>query len=495
MQKKSLLSGAIMLSVGGVLAKIFSAVYRIVLTRILGGEGIGLYQMVFPLYSLCVVLATAGLPLAISKVIAKHPNAQNSVIKKCLAFTCTISIALSAVLVVFSKLLAKLQGEEKLYICYLILAPTIIIVGLCSVIRGIYQGKQQFTPSALSNIIEQFVKLALGLVLSLVFIKRSVFMAIIGAMISIVASEVVALLILILFFKRNKNKQTQNVPFKEIMRDVLPITFTNLLMPVAGFIDSLIVINLLMVNFSKTQSIFMYGLETGAVGSLVGLPTIFSFAIASVILPAISRKGKNKDNQFNMAVKVVILLTLPCVMLFLFAPKNLLLLLYGGRFMANQAGLNIASNLLKISGLGVIFLAINQVLSTSLQAVEKRRVSVRNLAIAVIIKFVVEVLLLPTKTFNIYALSLGNTICYLVVMLLNLIEVKKEFSFKFGFLLPVFVANIVMVMVLVFATNMFGGGISFLITLIVCALVYFASVFAFKVFNNLDKAFIKYKMW
>jgi len=259
MQKKSLLSGAIMLSVGGVLAKIFSAVYRIVLTRIFGGEGIGLYQMVFPLYSLCVVLATAGLPLAISKVIAKHPNAQNSVIKKCLAFTCTISIALSAVLVVFSKLLAKLQGEGKLYICYLILAPTIIIVGLCSVIRGIYQGKQQFTPSALSNIIEQFVKLALGLVLSLVFIKRSVFMAIIGAMISIVASEVVALLILILFFKRNKNKQTQNVPFKEIMRDVLPITFTNLLMPVAGFIDSLIVINLLMVNFSKTQSIFMYG--------------------------------------------------------------------------------------------------------------------------------------------------------------------------------------------------------------------------------------------
>ena len=71
MKKDNLMKGALVLSVGAILAKIFSAIYRIGLTRILGGEGIGLYQLVFPLYSLCVVLATAGLPMAISKVIAK----------------------------------------------------------------------------------------------------------------------------------------------------------------------------------------------------------------------------------------------------------------------------------------------------------------------------------------------------------------------------------------------------------------------------------------
>ena len=124
MQNKGMLSGALMLSVGGVLAKVFSAVYRIVLTRILGGVGIGLYQLIFPLYSLCVVIATAGIPMAISKVIAKHPDNQASVIKKCLIFTCSISLTLSALLVIFSKLLARLQGEQRLAICYLILAPT-----------------------------------------------------------------------------------------------------------------------------------------------------------------------------------------------------------------------------------------------------------------------------------------------------------------------------------------------------------------------------------
>ena len=72
MKKNNLMSDVLVLSIGGVLAKIFSAIYRIGLTRILGGEGIGLYQLVFPLYSLCVVLATAGLPMAISKVIARN---------------------------------------------------------------------------------------------------------------------------------------------------------------------------------------------------------------------------------------------------------------------------------------------------------------------------------------------------------------------------------------------------------------------------------------
>ena len=86
MKKNSFLSGALILSIGALLSKIFSAVYRILLTRILGGEGIGLYQLIFPLYSLCVVLATAGLPIAISKVVARYKDNQKAIIKKCLLF-------------------------------------------------------------------------------------------------------------------------------------------------------------------------------------------------------------------------------------------------------------------------------------------------------------------------------------------------------------------------------------------------------------------------
>ena len=495
MQNKGVLTGALILTIGGVLAKVFSAVYRIALTRILGGAGIGLYQMVFPLYSLCVVLTSAGIPLAISKVVAKHPDAENSVIKKCVLFTCGLSLLLTLGLVVFCRPLAKIQGEVRIYVCYLLLAPTIIVVGLSSVLRGVNQGRQRFVPSALSNTAEQFVKLVLGLVFSLLFIKKSVTAAIVACMVAIDISEIVGLLILLFFVRRRKRKVEQkNVPFKEIMRDVLPITFTNILMPVAGFVDSLLVVNLLVVNFSKIDAIFMYGLETGAVGSLVGLPTVFSFAVASVIMPAVTKKGNTK-NKFNLSLKIICILTLPFVVLFVFAPKPILMLLYGGRFMNNAGALHLSCGLLRISGLGVLFLAVNQLLSSTLQALEKRRVSVRNLIIAVVVKFAIELILLPTKYFNIYALSLGNTVCYFVVMLLNIFALRKDIAFELSFVPNLLFVNALMLICFLVLINFAFCNFAVLLVFAIAALVYFALLCTTNMLTKKEKAGLKYKLW
>ncbi len=496
MQKNGILSGAIMLSVGGVLAKIFSAVYRIALTRILGGVGIGLYQLVFPLYSLCVVIATAGLPLAISKVISKHKQAQNRVIKKCLMFTCVVSLILTVFLLIFSKILAHIQGEDSLYICYIILAPTIFIVAICSVMRGIYQGRRFFLPTALSNILEQFIKLVLGLIITLILVQKSVFAAIVGAMISIVISEIASLIVLLLFCKKQKvdNLSGQDVRFKEILRDILPITFTNILLPIASFVDSLLVVNLLKFNFTKSEAVFLYGLETGAVGSLVGLPTIFSFALASVILPSISGMAKNKNRNFNLSIKIVLTLTIPCVLLFLIMPKQLLLILYGKRFLLDSGGLDIAARLLQISSIGVLFLGVNQIFSSSLQAVEKRRITVKNLIIAVIIKFIVEVALMPTKLFNIYALSLSNSICYFVVMVLNFLEIKKQFKLNFDYKYPLIMANLVITIFAIILITITASIVNYILILILCVLIYIFTLFNYGIFNKKEIAYFKYKL-
>ena len=110
MKKQNVILGALILSAGGVLAKVFSAVYRIGLTRILGGVGIGLYQLVFPFYSLCVVLATAGIPLAVSKLVAKNENCQTSLLKKCFIYTSLIALIITFIFIISSKALATLQG-------------------------------------------------------------------------------------------------------------------------------------------------------------------------------------------------------------------------------------------------------------------------------------------------------------------------------------------------------------------------------------------------
>ena len=312
MKKNEFLSGAIILAFGGVLAKIFSAIYRIVLTRVLGGEGIGIYQLIFPIYSLFVILATAGLPMAISKVVAKSNLGKEHIVKKCFKFTSVIALTLSFILIILSRKLAMLQGETNIEICYIILAPTIIFVTASSVLKGYFQGKHNFKPSAISNIIEQFCKLTLGLILSLSLIQFGLLYAIIGAVVGIVVSEIASFVVLLIFYNKNKsiNNEHSNVEIKEIIKDVLPITLTNIILPIATFIDSLLVVNLLKVNFTKSVSIFLYGLESGAVASLVGLPTIFSFAIASVILPNLtsSKNIFNSNRNLSLAIKCILII-------------------------------------------------------------------------------------------------------------------------------------------------------------------------------------------
>ncbi len=266
MKKNNLFSGMLILSIGGVLAKIFSAIYRIALTRILGGEGIGLYQLIFPLYSLCVVLTTAGLPMAISKVVSKHRQSKSVILKKCMLTTCLFGLLVAVVLSISCKGLASLQGAKELWICYLILAPSIILVCAASVLRGYFQGMNYFTPTTVSNILEQFVKLALGLGLSLVLINKSLIAAIVGAVSAIVVSEIVSFLVLLLCLKRQNKHQDEeqaDVDTKGILKDILPITLTNIILPISGFIDSLLVVNLLAINFTKKMSILRTGIRCG----------------------------------------------------------------------------------------------------------------------------------------------------------------------------------------------------------------------------------------
>ncbi len=501
MKKSSVFSGALVLSVGSILAKLFSAIYRIALTRVLGGEGIGLYQLIFPFYSLCVVLATAGLPMAISKVISKNKGNELGVLKKCFLFTIVVALSLMFILLISSKGLAMLQGQKQISICYIILAPTIILVSVGSVLRGYFQGKHNFVPSAVSNIFEQFVKMCVGLILSLSLIGVSLFASIVGAVVGIVVSEIISLVILLLYIKKEKFVKTssKDVSIKNLINDVLPITLTNIILPISTFIDSILVVNLLNINFSNNISVFLYGLESGAVSSLVSLPTIFSFAIASVILPNLAsmKNQLNKNHKFSLAIRVVLMITIPCVICFVLIPNRLMEVLYQNRLNAYGInGLNIAARLLSISGFGVVFLAINQIYSSALQAVDERFKTIRNLSIAIVIKLIVEILFLPAKSLNIYMLATSNTVCYLTVMVLNHMEIRQHLKHKirYDFVGKLVLSNCVMLFSLVTILSIKSTIPNTILSIFIAVIVYLLCLWKFNIFNRHDKAMLKYKV-
>ncbi len=501
MKRSNLFSGTLILSIGAILSKVFSAIYRIVLTRILGGEGIGLYQLIFPIYSLCVVLATAGIPMAISKVVSKHIGQEKFVIKKCLLFTTIIGLTLSFILLVSSKGLAILQGQKQLSICYLILAPTIIVVSVSSVLRGYFQGKHNFIPSSISNIVEQFVKMLIGLILSFSLINISLFASIIGAIVAIVLSEILSLIVLLFYIKKEKIKSSGRckISIKELAKDIMPITLTNLILPISNFIDSVLVVNLLSVNFSNDISVFLFGLESGAVSSLISLPTIFSFAIASVVLPNITyaKHNLNKSYKLSLSIKTVLLITIPCVLCFTLIPNRLIEVLYHSQLNSyGLNGVNIASKLLSISGFGIVFLAINQVYSSSLQAVDERFVAIRNLTIAVVIKLVIESIFLPSKFLNIYALATANTVCYVTVMILNHLEIKEMFDLRIDYMFwcKLILANGIMLLALLSVLAIESSAINTIFAIVVAVIAYFLSLFQTNIFTKKDKAIFKYKI-
>ncbi|MCL2176770.1 MAG: polysaccharide biosynthesis protein [Firmicutes bacterium] len=211
--KKDFLKGASVLTIAGMVVKLLGGAYRIPLTNIIGAEGIGLYQLVYPVFSLILIVSSAGLPVAISKFVAESYAIGNE--EECtFVYRCTryLLYALGAVgsiiLFVFAKSLAAIQGNSDIALLFMAIAPSVLLVAIISSIRGYFQGRQKMLPTALSQIIEQFFKIAAGLTLAIILLPYGVMWAAFGAVAAVTISEVLAFVFLqvwIIVYKKKRN--------------------------------------------------------------------------------------------------------------------------------------------------------------------------------------------------------------------------------------------------------------------------------------------------
>ena len=168
MNGQSFLKGAIIISVGGFIAKLLGAIYRIPLTNVLGGEGMGIYQMVYPLYCLLLTVSATGIPSGLAREIS-HARARGDesrvrgVFLRSLALFSALGLIGFAAMLVLAPIMSRVQSEPTAQASYVMLAPSVFFVSVISCFRGYYQGKSNFTPTAVSEILEQAVKVGLGL--------------------------------------------------------------------------------------------------------------------------------------------------------------------------------------------------------------------------------------------------------------------------------------------------------------------------------------------
>jgi len=454
-KKSKFLKGAAILAAAGIVCRVLGVIFRIPLTNIVGNFGMGLYQMVFPLYALLLIVSSAGVPVAISKMIArKDASTRGDVHAKKILFNALIllgiiGLLISALFTVFAYQIAALQGNKTVGIIYIAIAPSVFLVCVISAFRGYFQGLQNMVPTAVSQIMEQSVKMAVGITLAIILIPRGVEWAVFGAILAVTVSEVAALLYLMLiyckrsgFFERAKTKGGLSFDrkiMKEILKQSLPITAMASVFPLILVFDSLVIINLLKAaGKNGEEATQLFGIQSGTVHTLINMPAVMGVALATAVVPAISsllKAGKQEEMRTHatLAIKLTVLISIFFVIFYLLFASQIIDLLYRSAFRDNPAHFKIAARLLKIESAMILLMGISMVFAAMLQAADRSKLPLIALAVGGGAKVAFELAFITTPL-GIYAVSISNVICFGISSVLNTIFALRRFKIKGKFL-------------------------------------------------------------
>lgn len=426
--KGKIVGGAGVLAIGSVLAKMLGALYRIPLTNILGAEGMGMYQLVFSVYALFMVLAVAGIPTALSRIVAEK-RAMGESAKGYFVFCMLVLVALGiffgTLMALLSKPLAVWQGNGDTRLGFVVISPAILLVCIISGFRGYFQGQMYMLPTAISNVVEQIVKLAIGICLAVVFKDKGVVYSVCGALAGVAISELVATIYMIVVYVVRGNKERyvriSRAQIKGAVHIALPIAMVATMMPLSNFFDSIIVVNMLKVyGLEKSVATAQYGLASGPVNSLVNMPIVMIVSLAVAIVPSVSMSRVDRDVdgvmlKSRLCVKLAYLLGIPFAFFFMVFAKNIIALIYPT---LSQSNVIVTANLLRIVAVNVITLAVMQIYISLLQALDKTKYAVLSLVCAISVKIIMSILF--TRKMGIYGFAIAS-VCMGAVALLGVV--------------------------------------------------------------------------
>ncbi|MBQ7324051.1 MAG: polysaccharide biosynthesis protein [Clostridia bacterium] len=420
----SFLKSAALIAAGGFLAKLLGALYRIPLTNLIGGKGLGLYQLVYPVYCLLLTVSATGIPSSIAKLTAEAEGRgenSRSVLKTAMKLFLIIGGVGTVFMVATAPFLAKLQGSEEVLQGYFTLAPSVLLVSAISVFRGWFQGHNKMFPTAASEVIEQFVKVGVGLLFAYLF-RDNIARAVVYLLLAVSISEGVALLFMWLYFKRcNGLQKTTNeggrVALSVILRLSIPVTLSSILLPVSALLDSVLVPRLL--GAYTGDAITLYGLFSGGAVTIVNLPVSVCYGLAAASIPRIAGAGKEgARGRILFSLLITILVGGgSAVGLYLFAQPIVKLIF---RSLQGEE-LSTLISLVKGLSLSALTLSCVQTLSACLTAQGKPQYAAISMAVAMTVKTAVYLFLLPNAEVSVFGMVVATNIAYAVAFFLNLL--------------------------------------------------------------------------
>lgn len=468
--------GFLILTISGVICKIIGAFFRLPLTYILGTEGLGVFQLVMSVFSFALILTSGGVSVTLSKMIAsaRAKGKYGSVrwyIYLSLVYCVVVSFVFGLIFFLLSKQIALFQGAGTASISYRLFFPLLLFSSLVALFRGVYQGYEDMSPTAVSQIIEQLCKFVFGLMFAYLLSKISLSMGVLGGFLGILAGEVLAFAYLILAKRRfSLSKHKINKGRKqEFFSYLVPSTLGLTISPFVHFFDSLVVVGFLTsAGFASEYATSLFGLQTGVVGSLLNFPVIISVSLATSLLPSLSFKKTKKENEKELQESFSLLWwsILPVTLGMLAVSEPIYQVAYP---IFSMSMLSYAVKLTAIGAISTIALGFMQYLTSILQANGDFKYVMLALIFGGVAKLLCTIFLCPIREVNIYGIAIGNAVFSVIVVIFCLVKLRKfHFMSLDTFFCPL-LASLVMLVVVSSLVSILT--ISPLAKLILCTLI------------------------
>lgn len=417
------------LTVVTVLAKVVGALYRIPLTNVIGAEGVGVYQLVFSIYALAIALTSSFHTTLISRQVAAYRALDEGEKARGYFLTALLEGGVSALLVagilfLFGEAIAGAQGAVGGGVGYRVISPAVLFVSFLSALKGWFNGNMRLAPTAASLLIEQTVKLGVGLSLAYLFRERGAAQAAAAALFGVTTAEAVAVLVLAIVYLKNRGASgLSRVPFRTVFREGLPLRFGGVILPLAAFADSFLIVRLLFLfGVERSAGVATYGIYAGAVNSIVNFPVVLVLAVAVAIIPVISRSKAMRDvvslkEKSTLTLKIALVISLPCALALLVLAPQAIRLLYPV-FSAEETAL--AAQLLRISSASVVFLSLTQIYAALLQSIDRADVAAEALAVSVLVRVILLCVLVPRV--GAIGIAVSGLVSYALTTVLDLVK-------------------------------------------------------------------------
>lgn len=500
-KKQNFMKGALILMIANIVVKVIGAAFKIPLTYLLEEEGMALFATSYTMYTWLFIVATAGIPVAISRMISESRTKGNfKEVKRIFAVSQKLLVGIGVVgtLVLFfgADMFAGWLGNPDAAMGIKAISPAVLFVALMSAYRGYFQGHQDMLPTAFSEVSEAIGKLVIGFVCAYFLMKYSVEYGAAGAVFGVAMGGFLGFITLyaVYVFKKKKNISDQGFGsvrsdgtiLKELIRISVPITLGASVMSLTTLIDTAMIMhNLQTGGCSYEEAKILYGSYTGYAVPLFNLPPTLISAITISLVPAVASALADGDMKLarqtaGNSISITTLFALPCAVGMAIFSEPILALVYNNTK---------ATETLGILGYAIVFVSLVMVTNAILQSAGKEKVPVINMLIGGIVKIIVNWVLVRNPHINIVGAPIGTIACYGVILLLNIIWLIKVLKVKLSplqyILKPVISVAIMAVCSLtVYKFLPFGNKISLVVAICVAAVTYVAGLLIMRTVNE-----------